>query len=154
MDVPQRATRRFAGLQILLGTVTVLEVDLSQGGEGYAEVVAGSAEADPQRTQVARVIGQDLIQALPIDRRSFADFSLTVPGVVRSRTPVSGAVPNSGLSFRGMNPRQNRFLLDGLDNNDLGTGAPGCPVGQDAVEEFQVITGRLRRSSAGPPAAW
>jgi len=138
VEAPGCGTRRLGDLQIPLGTVTLLEVELRKEGEGVAEV---AAEADPQRTQVASVIGQDRIQELPIDRRSFVDFSLTVPGVARSSTPVSGAVPNSGLSFRGMNPRQNRFLLDGLDNNDLGTGAPGFPLSQEAVQEFQVVTG-------------
>jgi hypothetical protein len=135
------STRRLRGIQVLLGTVTVLDVELTKEGESLVDVEADAAGADPQRTQVSRNIDPELIEGLPIDRRSFVDFSLTVPGVARSNTPVTGGVPNSGLSFRGMNPRQNRFLLDGLDNNDLGTGAPGCPLGQEAVKEFQVITG-------------
>jgi outer membrane receptor for ferrienterochelin and colicin len=136
-------SRRLRDIQILLGTVSVLDVGLAKETEGFAEVVVEGSHQDPQRTQIAEVIDPASIEGLPIPRRSFADFCLTVPGVARSNTPLSGGVPNSGLSFRGMNPRQNRFLLDGLDNNDLGTGAVGSPIGQDAIREFQVITGAL-----------
>jgi hypothetical protein len=143
VEAPGCATRRIRDLQVLIGTVSVLDVELSKEAEGYVEVVADSRSVDPQRTQVSTVIDPAQIEGLPINRRSFVDFSLTVPGVVRSNTPLTGSVPTSGLSFHGMNPRQNRFLVDGLDNNDLGTGAVACPISQGAVKEFQVITGAL-----------
>jgi outer membrane receptor protein involved in Fe transport len=143
VEAPGYATRKLRNVQVLIGTVSLLDVELSTGSQGYVEVVAEAPGADPQRTQVSRVIDPMLIDNLPINRRSFVDFSLTVPGVALSNTPVTGGVPTSGLTFRGMNPRQNRFLIDGLDNNDLGTGAVGCPISQGAVQEFQVVTGAL-----------
>ncbi len=133
-------TRRFQNLEIHLRSVVVQDVELQREAEAYVEVVAERAGLDPSRTQVATVIEPRYIEELPIDRRSFIDFSLTVPGVIISNTPVNGGTPNSGLSIRGMNPRQNSFLLDGLDNNDRGMGAPRTALSQDAVQEFQVVT--------------
>jgi hypothetical protein len=137
------APRRVRDLQVRVGSALAVDLTLEEDPDASLEVVADASATDPQRTRIASVIDPLLVENLPIDRRRFQDFSLTVPGVSRSGTPVSGAVPNSGLSFRGMDPRQNRFLVDGLDNNDLGTGGVGLPVNQDAVKEFQVITGAL-----------
>lgn len=137
------STRRMRDIDVWIGTVSVLDIELSRETEGSEDVSAEGPATDAQRTQISTVIDPLLIESLPINRRSFVDFSLTVPGVARSNMPQTGAVPSSGLSFRGMTPRQNRFLVDGLDNNDLGTGAVACPVSQGAVKEFQVITGAL-----------
>lgn len=141
VEAPGLSTRQIRDVQIWIGTVSVLDIELSKETEGSLDVSAEAVAPDPQRTQVSAVIDPVLLEGLPINRRSFVDFSLTVPGVARSNMPLTGAVPNSGLTFRGGNPRQNRFLIDGLDNNDLGTGAVACPVSQGAVREFQVITG-------------
>ncbi len=140
-EAPGLSPRRIRDIQVLIGTVSVLDIELSKETEGSMDVTAEPSAPDPLRTQVSTVIDPVLLEGLPINRRSFVDFSLTVPGVARSNMPLTGAVPNSGLTFRGGNPRQNRFLVDGLDNNDLGTGAVACPVSQGAVREFQVITG-------------
>jgi hypothetical protein len=140
-EAPGLALRRIRDIQVLIGTVSVLDIDLAREAEGSMDVVAEAPGLDPQRTQVSTVIDSMLLDNLPINRRTFEDFSLTVPGVARSNMPLTGAVPSSGLTFRGANSRQNRFLVDGLDNNDLGSGAVACPVSQGAVREFQVISG-------------
>jgi len=141
IEAEGRTPRKIRNLSLRMASATALEVQLLPLAGAVVEVGAEIARIDPARTQVSQVIEPRFIEELPINRRSFVDFSLTVPGVVVSNTPVTGGVPNSGLSFRGMNPRQNRFLVDGLDNDDLGTGGLGAPLSQDAVQEFQVLTG-------------
>ncbi|MDE3246905.1 MAG: TonB-dependent receptor, partial [Acidobacteriota bacterium] len=105
------------------------------------KVVVVEAPLDSERTQVASVVDESRIAQLPINRRNFADFSLTTPYVALGNLPKGDGVPDSGLSFSGMTPRQNNFLLDGLDNNDLGDGAIRGSISQEAVQEFQVISG-------------
>ncbi len=99
------------------------------------------ASMDSERTQVASGVDEALISNLPINRRSFVDFSLTTPFAAIGNLPTGDGVLDSGLSFAGKTPRQNNFLLDGLDNNDLGGGALRGSISQEAVQEFQVISG-------------
>lgn len=136
----QGSVRKVQDLVVPMATTLVLDLNLKAEASGLVNVVAEAARMDPDRTQVSQIIGPALIENLPIDRRSFVDFSLTVPGVRTSNMPTTGGAPSSGLSFMGMNARQNRFLLDGLDNNDQGTGGVRANVSQEAVQEFQVIT--------------
>jgi hypothetical protein len=141
VEAEGHAPRKLRNLSLRMASATVLEIELDREAGAVVEVEAEAARIDPTRTQISQIIEPRLIDELPINRRSFVDFSLTTPGVVVSNTPVTGGVPTSGLSFRGMNPRQNRFLVDGLDNGDLGSGALGAPISQEAVQEFQVLTG-------------
>jgi hypothetical protein len=54
--------------------------------------------------------------------------------------PGQGAAATSGLSFNGQNARSNNITIDGLDNNDLGSGSVRSTFSQEAVQEFQVIS--------------
>jgi len=132
--------RKVQDLVIPMASTLLLDLDLRSEAAGVVAVEVDASRMDPVRTQVSQIIGSDLIEGLPINRRSFADFSLTVPGVRTSNMPTTGGAPSSGLSFLGMNARQNRFLVDGLDNNDQGTGSVRSALSQEAVQEFQVIT--------------
>lgn len=125
-----------------LAVGTTVQVDARLGDTGAkVEVVAPGELADPTRTMAAAVVGPELIAELPISRRSFSDFALTTPAVALSNAPVNDGAPSSRLSVNGMPARQNNFMVDGLDNNDLGGGAIRSGLSQEAVQEFQVITG-------------
>lgn len=127
-------------LDLAVGTTAQVDVRLGDAGAKVA-VEAGVELADPTRTMAATVVGPDLIQDLPISRRAFSDFALTTPAVALSNAPVNDGSPSSKLSVNGMPARQNNFMLDGLDNNDLGGGALRSGIGQEAVQEFQIVTG-------------
>ncbi|MBL0209327.1 MAG: carboxypeptidase regulatory-like domain-containing protein [Holophagaceae bacterium] len=115
--------------------------DLMLASSVAEQTVAVEAPGDSERTQVASVVDESSISNLPINLRNFAGFSLTTPFAAVGNLPAGKGSPDSGLSFAGMTPRQNAFLLDGLDNNDLGLGAPRSSLSQEAVQEFQVISG-------------
>jgi len=153
VQAPGQITWKLRKLEVPMASALVVDVDMKAESGASVVVEAEIASLDPERTQASQVLGQTLIEALPVDRRSFADLSLTVPGVRASNMPTTGGAPTSGLSFQGMNARQNRFLLDGLDNTEGGTGAMRASISQDAIQEFQVITGgysaELGRAAGG-----
>jgi hypothetical protein len=128
------------GLDLAVGTTAQVDVRLGDAG-AKVEVAAAGELADPTRTMAATVVGPELIAGLPISRRSFSDFALTTPAVALNNAPVNDGAPSSRLTVNGMPARQNNFMLDGLDNNDLGGGAIRSGISQEAVQEFQVITG-------------
>ncbi len=104
------------------------------------EVVA-SVGPESIRTQASGQITSQDLHALPINRRNVHDLCLSTPWAVSGQGPVTGGAPDSRLSFLGVSPRQNLFLVDGLDNNDLGNGTPRIPFSQEAIQEFQVLAG-------------
>ncbi|MBL0313635.1 MAG: TonB-dependent receptor, partial [Holophagaceae bacterium] len=130
------------GISLQVGSTRTLDLTLYHPTQtDVIRVFVDDASSDLERTQISKVVDESLISNLPINRRSFSDFSLTTPFVAAGNLPTGNGVPDSGLSFAGMTPRQNNFLLDGLDNNDLGGGALRASISQEAVQEFQVISG-------------
>jgi len=139
-------------LDLAVGTTVQVDARLGDAG-ARVEVVAPGELVDPTRTMAATVVGPELIPDLPISRRSFSDFALTTPAVALSNAPVNDGAPSSKLSVNGMPARQNNFMLDGLDNNDLGGGAIRSGLSQEAVQDFKFTTGAYGGSTAAPWAA-
>jgi outer membrane receptor protein involved in Fe transport len=93
---------------------------------------------DATKTDVSQVVGSAQIQDLPINGRRVDSFVLLAPAVV--------ADGNFGLiSFRGV-AGGNTFLTDGNDtteqyyNENAGRTRIQSQIGQDAVQEFQVVS--------------
>ena len=104
-------------------------------------VAAASQIVDPHRTAISSVITRQQIEQLPINGRNFISFSLITPAVTPDRVPLQGAAAASGLSFNGQRARSNNITVDGLDNNDEVNGGVRATFSQEAVREFQVLTG-------------
>ncbi len=135
------ATQTREGLALRLGQE--VEVDFTMkvaGGQEETTVTAEAPVVDPSQTAVQSVVGQQQIDNLPINGRSFIGFSVITPGVAPDRTPQQGASATSGLSFTGQRARSNNIMVDGLDNNDSAVGAVRAVFSQEAIREFQVLT--------------
>ncbi len=66
-------------------------------------------------------------------------FAILLPGT----TTQSGGVAGYGGSIGGNRPRDNNFVLDGVDNNNIGVTGPDQPVIPDAVGELTIITNQF-----------
>jgi hypothetical protein len=127
-------------LELTLGTTSRLNFTMSIGTTSDIVEVTTTNVIEEAKTESSTNIDRQRIEALPINRRNFLDFSLTSPRVTADRVPAQGAAATSGLSFNGQNGRVNNITVDGLDNNDFGTGSVRATFGQDAVQEFQVVS--------------
>jgi hypothetical protein len=67
------------------------------------------------------------------------NFAVLAPGVATQ----SGGVTGQGGSVGGNRPRNNNFVIDGLDNNSPDLTGAVAPVIQDAVEEFTLLTNQF-----------
>ena len=141
IDRPGFGPLRRDGIVLLLGqsawlafTMQVATVD-----EGIT-IVAETPVIDAGHTAVSTVIGQEHVQNMPINGRTFLSFTVMTPGVTTDRTPQQGALATSGLSFTGQRGRSNNVMVDGFDNNDPSVGAVRATFSQEAVREFQVLT--------------
>lgn len=128
------------GVSPAVGQVLVVNLTLSVAATETVSVEAEeTASSLAGAAAVASVVGARALEGLPTNGRDFVAFTLLTPGVVAERTPPSGLAVSSGLSFAGQRARSNNVMVDGFDNNHLGTGAVAAPFSQDAVREFQVL---------------
>ncbi|HXG64734.1 MAG TPA: carboxypeptidase regulatory-like domain-containing protein, partial [Blastocatellia bacterium] len=146
VEAPGFAPKTLTGIKLDVGQAANIPVTLSVGGvQTEVNVVAtNEAAIEPERTQQSSVIGEALIDNLPINRRNYLDFALLTPGVADSDNINDSSdfrvaqTPQSGLSFGGNNGRNNSIMVDGA-SADTNSGGARVVVSQEGVQEFQVI---------------
>ncbi len=129
-----------ADLTVRVGEVLNLTVGLAVGAITQTVDVTGAAPVvEDSKTELSAVIDSNMITELPINGRRVDQFVVFSPGVTKDA--------DFGLvTFRGM-AGGNNFLLDGNDmtnqyyNELAGRTRVGSQLSQDAVQEFQVLTG-------------
>ena len=75
----------------------------------------------------------------PVPSGNPNNFAILAPGT----TTMSGGVGGQGGSIGGNRPKNNNFVVDGVDNNDPSTTGTLTPVIADAVEEFTLLTNQF-----------
>jgi hypothetical protein len=135
-------------LVISAGSAFDLSITLEVGGiDAAVSVVADALALETARSQIVGTVPRVEIQNLPMNGRNFLDLALLVPGVSPTNTnstqlfAETSAVPGQGLSIASQRNLSNSFIVDGLSANDDAAGLSGIPLGVDAVEQFQVVTG-------------
>ncbi|MFH1737696.1 MAG: carboxypeptidase regulatory-like domain-containing protein, partial [bacterium] len=116
------------------------EVVLNETLEVQAQSVSIEVRESPPGTELAR--------ATPTIARTFnANFLASIPLTAASRdvthlallAPLATRGPEfSVISAKGQRTRQNNFLIDGTDNNDLSVTVPSIRMIPEAVGEFDV----------------
>lgn len=127
-------------LVISLGVTSLVDFTLSPTDTREIIEITASTAISETNTESNTTIGQQQILSLPTSRRNFLDFAILAPRVATDRTPSIGITGGSGLSFNGQAGRFNNITIDGLDNNDSGTGSVRSTFAQDAVKEFQIVS--------------
>jgi outer membrane receptor protein involved in Fe transport len=117
-------------------------------------VIAGSEVVEVDRTQQSSVVDEKQIANLPISRRNYLDYALLTPGVTDSDNIADASdfrvvqTQQSGLSFGGNNGRGNLVAVDGGETNTASGGVQAA-VGQEAVQEFQVLRNSFNAEFGG-----
>jgi len=129
------------GVSITVGEQAELPIPLSIAAGKDVVTVSTEAElVETSRTSTTNTIGQRAIDNLPINGRSYINFTLTDSQVVRDNAPNTGAAPTSGLNMSGQRARSNLVNVDGADATDNSINGVRSTVSQEAVQEFQIIT--------------
>jgi outer membrane receptor protein involved in Fe transport len=133
---------KYPRIVVNVGTESTVDFKLKQGVAESVTVTAAAPLVDTSRSAVTSVVGERAIQNLPTNGRSFIDFALTTPGVVRD-------VRAGDISFAGQRGTLNSLVIDGANNDNTffgqslgrtGSGRAPYQFSQDAVKEFQVNT--------------
>ena len=92
-----------------------------------------------ETSSIGQVIENKTIVTLPLNGRNYSQLVLLMPGATPNRLTQA----SDGFSVNGSRTMQNKFLVDGLDNNNyllgLTTGSTqAVHPSVDAIEEFKV----------------
>jgi hypothetical protein len=128
-----------ADVVVSVGETVSLHIQLKVGTVAEkVDVVAAGVIVDDSKTEVSTVVGNKMIDDLPINGRRVDQFVLLTPAVTKDA--------DFGLvTFRGI-AGGNNFLVDGNDttnqyyNENAGRTRLGSQLSQDAVQEFQVLS--------------
>jgi hypothetical protein len=145
-----------AGFKVLaLSNVEVgvdqrVRIDLKLEVGAMTESVSITAESPLLQTsssELGTTIRQEQIEALPLNGRNFVALTRSVPGVLRGipGANIDGAGSlawraSASFSANGQRPRDNNFLLDGVDNNESWINTVVIFPSVDALEEFKLQT--------------
>lgn len=138
----KRYVRR--GVEVIANRVSEVAIRMELGEvTSTVEVVAGAETVQlTTATLVGATFKDELSGAVSIAGSLDGDpinLALTAPGT----TSQSGGVAGTGGSIGGNRPRNNNFVVDGLDNNDPSVTGPLVDVISDAVEEFTLLTNQF-----------
>ena len=110
--------------------------------KGMAQTVTVTTETAPIETtksDVSQTVEQRRIDNLPINGRSYINFTLTNSQTTRDMAPTIGPAPNSGLSIGGARARGTAVSVDGADAVDNSINAIRSTLSQEGIQEFQLI---------------
>jgi hypothetical protein len=128
-------------LVLTVGQALTVDAALPAGSVATEVVVTSESPIlDPQKTEVAQTLDQNLVANLPVNARNWSDFVLLTPNVTQDG--------GSGLvSFHGISGLYNQNYVDGANNNQMlfseargrASGAPYV-YSVDSIKEFQAET--------------
>ena len=135
VKAPQFSATTISHVMVAASIVTSANATLNAGSESTTvEVSASIAALRTDTAEISDVLSSVEINALPVANLNPYSLALTLPGV----TTVTGADFTNGTSFsvNGNRPRDNNFLIEGVDNNDQGLhGQAFQPNNLEAVDQ-------------------
>jgi hypothetical protein len=143
----------FGSLTVKSLTVTVgleLKHDLVLGIQGLQEAVTVRGQApivDTSKSEVASVITEAQINALPVEGRSAVTLSLLLPGT--STDAVRAQRPGATVGLGGLSTAGTNYIVDGMNNMISRAGDAREDVPQSAIQEFKVIVSQAPAEYGG-----
>jgi hypothetical protein len=75
-------------------------------------ILVSNAEVETTRSSLATTIDQRAIENLPINGRSYIQFTLLDSATTRDNQPILAPAPTSGLNINGQRARANFVIID------------------------------------------
>jgi len=113
------------------------------------EVQASAVQVETQTGTVGNVVNGEQVRELPLNGRNFVALTTLMPGaaVAENFDPKNkGLLAGVDISFSGAPANANQWLVDGANDNDVGSQRTILVYPSiDAIEEFKIL-----RNSYGP----
>ena len=144
--------KEFIGNNVVLNvsSATVVNAQLEVGNVSETvEIQASNLQVETTSGAVGNVVEGKEVQQLPLNGRSFAQLTQLMPGVSPASnfdTKNKGLQAGVDFSVNGNNTTGNIFMVDGVNNNDIGSNRTILVYPSiDAIQEFKIL-----RNSYGP----
>jgi hypothetical protein len=130
---------------LILNQTARFDVKLKVGKQNeIVEVTEDSPLLQTDTTQMSTLIDAKTTESLPLATRNYVQLAMLTPGAVNP-DPASFAqgedMTTSGRPYiNGNRQQENNFMLDGIDNNQIGDNEVGYQPSVDAIQEFNIIT--------------
>jgi Carboxypeptidase regulatory-like domain len=146
-------TTTASDVNVQLNQTTDVPVQLQLGQVGETvEVTAGGAELVDTTTQnLAKSFNARQVVELAQTSTGLGVYNLAL--VAPNVSSSGGVGVGSGGSIGGQRPRNNNFVVDGIDNNDKGVTGPQVYISPEVVGEFTLLqnqySAEFARSTGG-----
>jgi Carboxypeptidase regulatory-like domain len=128
-----------------------LDLTMQVGQQTQTVEVTGQPPLlETESSSVATVVGERLVNQLPLNGRNFVQLATLTPGVTGVGTSASGTIEGgtrpddkragSEIFANGNREGDNNYLIDGTDDNERLTLSIVLRPGIDSVQEFQIQT--------------
>jgi len=125
-----------------------IDLKLEIGAVEESVTVTGSSPlVQTSSSELGTTVDEEQIKTLPLNGRNFVNLTRTVPGVVRGipGANIDGAGSlawraSASFSANGQRPRDNNYMLDGVDNNETWLQTVVLFPSVDALDEFKLQT--------------
>lgn len=150
--VKQSGFKEFISRNVVLNvsSVTVMNAQLEVGNASeQVQVEANNVQVETASGAVGNVVEGNEVTQLPLNGRSFTELTQLMPGVSAAAnfdTKNKGLQSGVDFSVNGNNTTGNIFMVDGVNNNDIGSNRTILIYPSiDAIQEFKIL-----RNSYGP----
>jgi hypothetical protein len=135
---------------VQVGVDQRVRIDIKLEVGAMTESVSIQAETplvQSSSSELGTTVTNEQIEALPLNGRNFVNLTRTVPGVLRGipGANIDGAGSlawraSASFSANGQRPRDNNYMLDGVDNNETWLQTVVIFPSVDALDEFKLQT--------------
>jgi hypothetical protein len=142
--------KKVALANVHLGVDQKVKIDLKLDLGEMTEAVEIQAETPLLQTSssdLSVTVEGKTIESLPLNGRNFVALTRTIPGVTRGNpgANIDGAGSlawraSASFSANGQRPRDNNYMLDGVDNNETWLQTVVIFPSVDALDEFKLQT--------------
>src|SRR5437867_1011664 len=140
-ELPGFATQQVKDITLTIGLEYTK--DFTMGIQGVQESITVTGESpivETTRTEVAGVVTQQQIEALPFQDRGTLTLTLLLPGTGVDTTRAKRSAVNVGA---GISTSSTSYLVDGLSNATAISGEQRHDIPQAAIQEFAVHTTQI-----------
>src|SRR6267378_6882433 len=146
VSVKQSSFREFIskGVQLFVSSTATVNATLTVGSATeQVTVEANALQVETSTGTVGNVVEGNQVRELPLNGRSFAQLTQLMPGVSPASNFDSkhkGLEAGVDFSVNGNNTTGNLFLVDGVNNNDIGSNRTILVYPSiDATQEFKIL---------------
>ncbi len=104
------------------------------------EVTADAPLIQTDNSALGQVIDARRVAELPLNGRQFLSLATLTPGVQPNVEGSNLSTQQGSINVNGAREEFNNFLLDGIDNDDIGNAQLAIVPGVDSIQEFKVQT--------------